>query len=68
MVPGFTGCPADISQVMVEAMCNELAAQYSFSLLCSCPAGPVRGDQHQDARAEVCRVHTSVPGDVPRRA
>ena len=48
-------------------MWNELAAQYSFSLLCSYPADSVRGDQHQDALAEVCRVHVSVAGDVPGR-
>jgi hypothetical protein len=53
--------------VEVEAMWNELAAQYSFSLLCACPAGSVRGDQHQDALAEVCRVHATVAGDVPGR-
>jgi len=54
--------------IEVEAMWNELAAQYSFSLLCSYPADSVRGDQHQDALAEVCRVHVSVAGDVPGRA
>jgi hypothetical protein len=27
----------------------------------------VRGDQHQDALAEVCRVHASVAGNVPGR-
>jgi hypothetical protein len=54
--------------IEVEAMWNELAAQYSFSLLCSYPADSVRGDQHQDALAEVCRVHASVTGDVPGRA
>src|SRR5262252_3418371 len=54
--------------IEVEAMWNELAAQYSFSLLCAYPADSVRGDQHQDALAEVCRVHASVAGDVPGRA
>jgi MEDS: MEthanogen/methylotroph, DcmR Sensory domain len=54
--------------IEVEAMWNELAAQYSFSLLCSYPADSVRGDQHHDALAEVCRVHASVAGDVPGRA
>lgn len=54
--------------VEVEAMWNELAAQYQFSLLCAYPAGSVRGDQHQDALAEVCRVHASVAGNVPGRA
>jgi hypothetical protein len=54
--------------IEVEAMWNELAAQYSFSLLCAYPADSVRGDRHQDALAEVCRVHASVAGDVPGRA
>jgi hypothetical protein len=54
--------------IEVEAMWNELAAQYSFALLCAYPADSVRGDQHQDALAEVCRVHTSVAGDVPGHA
>jgi hypothetical protein len=54
--------------IEVEAMWNELAAQYSFSLLCSYPADAVRGDRYQDALAEVCRVHASVAGDVPGRA
>jgi len=54
--------------IEVEAMWNELAAQYSFALLCSYPAGSVHGDQHQDAVAELCRVHGSVAGDVPGRA
>jgi hypothetical protein len=54
--------------VEVEAMWNELAAQYQFSLLCAYPADSVRGDQHQDALAEVCRVHASVAGAVPGRA
>ena len=53
--------------IEVEAMWNELGAQYSFSLLCSYPAESVRGDQHQDALAEVCRVHATVAGDVPGR-
>ena len=53
--------------IEVEAMWNELAAQYSFALLCAYPAGSVRGDQHLDALAEVCRVHASVAGDVPGR-
>jgi len=53
--------------IEVEAMWNELAVQYSFSLLCAYPADSVRGDQHQGALAEVCRVHAAVAGDVPGR-
>lgn len=54
--------------VEVEAMWNELAAQYQFSLLCAYPACSVRGGQHRDALAEVCRVHASAAGEVPDRA
>jgi MEDS: MEthanogen/methylotroph, DcmR Sensory domain len=54
--------------IEVEALWNELAAQFSCSLLCAYPADSVRGGQHQDALAEVCRVHASVAGDVPGRA
>jgi hypothetical protein len=54
--------------VEVEAMWNELAAQYPFSLLCAYPADSVRGGQHQDALAEVCRMHAGVLGEVPGRA
>jgi DcmR-like sensory protein len=51
--------------IEVEAMWNELAAQYPFSLLCAYPADAVGDDQHQDALAEVCRVHAAVIGDRP---
>jgi MEDS: MEthanogen/methylotroph, DcmR Sensory domain len=51
--------------IEVEAMWNEIGAQYPFSLLCAYPAGSVSGGQHQDSLAEVCRVHAAVVGDVP---
>lgn len=51
--------------IEVEAMWNELAAQYPFSLLCAYPADAVGDDQHRDALAEVCRVHAAVIGDPP---
>jgi hypothetical protein len=58
----------DLGQVSaaieVEAMWNELAAQYPFSLLCAYPAESVSGDHNRDALAEVCRVHLSV-GAMP---
>ena len=54
--------------IEVEAMWNELSAQYPFSLLCGYPAKSVGDDQHQDALAEVCRMHETVVGDVPSRA
>jgi DcmR-like sensory protein len=52
----------------VEAMWNELTAQYPFSLLCGYPVDSVSGDRHQDALAEVCRVHASAVGDTPGEA
>jgi MEDS: MEthanogen/methylotroph, DcmR Sensory domain len=59
----------DLGQVSaaieVEAMWNELAAQYPFSLLCAYPVRAVGGGEHQDALAEVCRVHAAVVGDPP---
>jgi MEDS: MEthanogen/methylotroph, DcmR Sensory domain len=51
--------------IEVEAMWNELAVQYPFSLLCSYPVGSVGGEEHQDALAEVCRIHAAVAGDPP---
>jgi hypothetical protein len=48
--------------IEVEAMWNELAAQYPFSLLCAYPVDSVSGEAHQDALAEVCRLHTAVAG------
>jgi len=51
--------------IEVEAMWQELAAQYPFSALCAYPVDAVSGEAHQDALAEVCRVHTAVVGDPP---
>ena len=45
--------------IEVEAMWNEMAAQYPFSLLCAYPLQSVSGDQHRDSLAEVCRVHSN---------
>lgn len=54
--------------IEVEAMWNELVAQYPFSLLCAYPVQSVSGDHHQDSLAEVCRVHSSVAGAMPAHA
>jgi len=54
--------------IEVEAMWNEIGAQYPFSLLCGYPAGSVSGAAHQDALAEVCRVHAAAVGDIPGQA
>ena len=54
--------------IEVEAMWNEMAAQYPFSLLCAYPVQSVSGDRHRDSLAEVCRVHSSVAGTMPAHA
>ena len=51
--------------IEVEAMCNELGAQYPFSLLCAYPARPVACAHQLGALTEVCRAHTRVTGDAP---
>ncbi len=51
--------------VEVEAMWNEIGAQYPFSLVCSYPT-PKDGDSgDSDALAEVCRAHAMVVGSPP---
>ncbi len=49
----------------VEAMWNELAAQFSFSLLCAYPLWSVTGPGQVDQVTEVCRAHTAVTGEPP---
>lgn len=51
--------------VEVEAMWNEIGAQYPFSLVCSYPT-PADGDAgDSDALTEVCRAHAMVVGSPP---
>ncbi len=54
--------------IEVEAMWNELGAQYPFSLLCAYPAQPAAGARELDALTEVCRAHTQVTGKSPEAA
>ncbi|HEX7266046.1 MAG TPA: MEDS domain-containing protein [Streptosporangiaceae bacterium] len=51
--------------IEVEAMWNELGAQYPFSLLCGYPAQPAACAHQLDALTEVCRAHTEVTGSPP---
>ncbi len=52
--------------VDVEALWNEIAARYSFSLLCGYPAASVADPDHADALALVCGAHSEVfPPDRP---
>ena len=48
--------------IEVEAMWNELGAQYPFSLLCAYPAQPTSCAHHLDALTEVCHAHSEVIG------
>ena len=57
---GQTGAAID-----VEAMWNELAAQFPFSLLCAYPIEAVTGARQRDQLTEVCRAHTGVTGEPP---
>ena len=51
--------------IEVEAMWNELGAQYPFSLLCAYPEQPAACAHQLDALTEVCRAHTEVTGSPP---
>lgn len=42
----------------LEALWNELGNHDPFSLLCAYRAQSADDEQHQDAVAEVCRLHT----------
>jgi hypothetical protein len=44
--------------VDLEALWNELASQYSFSLLCAYPAAVLRSAEHADELLEVIAAHT----------
>lgn len=51
--------------VEVEAMWNELAAQFPFSLVCAYPLESVTDEGLTDSLTEVCRAHCAVAGDPP---
>ena len=46
--------------VDLEALWNELARQYSFSLLCAYPADAVGADEHADELAQISAAHSAV--------
>jgi hypothetical protein len=48
--------------VDVEALWNELAAQYPFELLCAYPEAVLGDDAHADAIAQVCAAHEATAG------
>lgn len=51
--------------IEVEAMWNELGAQFPFSLVCTYPIRAVVADAHADPLTEVCRAHSAVAGEPP---
>lgn len=51
--------------IEVEAMWNELSAQFPFSLLCAYPVASVSGAWQSDQLTEVCRAHSAVTGAAP---
>jgi hypothetical protein len=48
--------------IELEALWNEMARQYAFSLLCAYPTAAVLGPEHSDALAQVCSAHTATAG------
>ena len=48
--------------VDVEALWNELGAQYPFELLCAYPEAVLGDDAHADAIAQVCAAHEAIAG------
>jgi hypothetical protein len=49
--------------VDLEALWNELASQYSFSLLCAYPADVLRSSEHADELLEVIAAHADCGDD-----
>jgi MEDS: MEthanogen/methylotroph, DcmR Sensory domain len=46
--------------IELEALWSELAALLSFSLVCGYPVRSVSGDDHADALAQVCGLHSAI--------
>jgi hypothetical protein len=65
MVSLFWDCGHADAAIEVEAMWNELASQYPFTLLCAYPEQSVSCAHHLDALTEVCRVHSEAIGAPP---
>jgi hypothetical protein len=51
--------------IELEAMWNEMASQFSFSLLCAYPQAAMSGHEHGDDLAHVCDAHTQIRGISP---
>lgn len=53
------------SAIELEAMWNELGAQFPFSMLCAYPIAAVTGAGQTDQLSDVCRAHSAVTGEPP---
>lgn len=51
--------------IEVEAMWNELGAQYPFALACGYRTPDVADDGTLDAVSQICRAHSVIVGDPP---
>jgi hypothetical protein len=58
------------SAIELEALWNEMAKRYSFSLLCAYPTASVVAPEFSDALAQVCGAHTASAGlpELPAEA
>lgn len=55
------------SAIELEALWNELAKRFTFSLLCAYPLAAATAPEHRDALALVCAAHTHAAG-VPEHS
>jgi hypothetical protein len=62
MVAQLWGAGLSDAAIELEALWNEMARQYTFSLLCGYPLASVLGEEHSDALARVCDSHTGTIG------
>jgi len=49
-----------LAAIELEGLWNELQEAHDFALLCAYPRASVEGEQHADALAHVCRLHSAV--------
>ena len=57
-----------VTAIALEELWNELAEELEFGLLCGYPASTVADDDHAEALAELCRLHSAVldaPAEPP---
>jgi len=54
--------------IELEALWNDLAASYEFTLFCAYRSESVAGDERADALRDVCHLHSAVVGGSPEAA